>query len=121
MAHVIMIVDDAASVRELIGFTLENAGYKVIKAKDGQDALSKMDTHRPDLLLTDLHMSKMDGFELIRNVRSNSRFKFMPIVVITTEFDASKKKEAKAAGATAWIAKPFKADMILSVLRKLLA
>ncbi len=119
MGKTIMTVDDSASVRQMVGFTLKKAGFSVIEASDGKDALGKLqgEVH---LIVTDLNMPNMDGIELIKNVRKNPAYKFVPIVMLTTESQASKKQEGKQAGATGWIVKPFKPDQLLAVVNKLL-
>lgn len=119
MSKTIMTVDDSASVRQMVGFTLKNAGYTVVEAVDGKDALSKL-KGQVDMIVTDLNMPNMDGIELIRNVRANASYKFIPIIMLTTEAQASKKQEGKSAGATGWIVKPFKPDQLLSVVKKVL-
>jgi two-component system, chemotaxis family, chemotaxis protein CheY len=120
MSKIIMTVDDSASVRQMVSFTLKQSGYQVIEAVDGRDALSKLNGSSVHMLLTDLNMPNMDGIELIRNVRANSSFKFIPIVMLTTESQAEKKQEGKNAGATGWIVKPFKPDQLLAVVKKVL-
>lgn len=119
MAKTIMTVDDSASVRQMVTFTLKNAGYDVIEASDGKDALSKLkgEVH---MIVTDLNMPNMDGIELIRQVRAQAAYKFIPIVMLTTESQAAKKQEGKTAGATGWIVKPFKPDQLMAVVQKLL-
>ncbi len=119
MSKTIMTVDDSASVRQMVGFTLKNEGYNVVEASDGKDALAKL-KGKIDMIVTDLNMPNMDGIELIRNVRANPSYKFIPIVMLTTESQASKKQEGKSAGATGWIVKPFKPDQLLSVVKKVL-
>lgn len=119
MSKTIMTVDDSASVRQMVSFTLKNAGFSVIEAVDGKDALGKL-KGAVNMIVTDLNMPNMDGIELIRNVRKNPSYKFIPIVMLTTESQASKKQEGKSAGATGWIVKPFKPDQLLSVVNKLL-
>ena len=116
----IMTVDDSASVRQMICFTLKQAGHEVVEAKDGQDALEKLDSTPVSMLITDLNMPKIDGIELIKQVRSKPQYKFMPIIMLTTESQASKKQEGKAAGATGWIVKPFKPEQLLGVVKKVL-
>ncbi len=120
MSKIIMTVDDSASVRQMVSFTLKQSGYEVVEAVDGRDALSKLDKSSIHMLLTDLNMPNMDGIELIRNVRAHSSCKFIPIVMLTTESQAEKKQEGKLAGATGWIVKPFKPDQLLAVIRKVL-
>lgn len=120
MAKVIMTADDSASVRQMVAFTLKGAGYEVVEAVDGQDALGKLNGTAVNMLITDLNMPNMDGIELIRQVRGQSQFKFMPIIMLTTESQGSKKQEGRAAGATGWIVKPFKPDQLLAVVAKVL-
>ena len=120
MAKLIMTADDSASVRQMVAFTLKQNGYEVVEAVDGQDALSKLSAKKVDMLLTDLNMPKMDGIGLIKGIRAGSLNKFIPIVMLTTESQASRKEEGKAAGATGWIVKPFKPEQLLAVTKKLL-
>jgi two-component system chemotaxis response regulator CheY len=120
MPHVIMTVDDSASVRQMVSFTLNQAGYQVVEAVDGVDALEKLSETPVSLMLVDLNMPNMDGIELIKQVRNLSQYRFTPIVMLTTESQASKKQEGKAAGATGWIVKPFKPVQLLAVIKKVL-
>lgn len=120
MAKVIMTVDDSASVRQMVKFTLTGAGYEVVEAVDGQDALNKLTGTSVDMLITDLNMPNLDGIGLIRAVRQNAAHKFIPIIMLTTESQAEKKQDGKAAGATGWIVKPFKPEQLLGVLKKVL-
>lgn len=120
MSKKIMTVDDSASIRQMVSFTLKGAGYDVLEAVDGQDALAKLEGSGVHMVLTDLNMPNMDGIELIRNVRANATFKFIPIIMLTTESQAEKKQEGKAAGATGWIVKPFKPEQLLAVIKKVL-
>jgi len=120
MGKKIMTVDDSASVRQMVGFTLKNAGYEVVEAVDGKDALSKLNGAGVKMVITDLNMPNMDGLELIRNLRGDGGYKFVPIVFLTTESQETKKQEAKTAGATGWIVKPFKPDQLLAVVKKVL-
>src|ERR1700690_484692 len=106
MAKVILTVDDSASVRQMVKFTLSGAGYTVIEAVDGNDALAKL-TKPVNLVITDLNMPNLDGIGLIRKVRANLACKGIPIIMLTTESQESRKQEGKAAGATGWIVKPF--------------
>lgn len=119
MSKTIMTVDDSASVRQMVSLTLKDAGYTVIEACDGKDALTKL-SGPVDMIVTDLNMPNMNGIELIRAVRATPQYKFVPIVMLTTESQASTKEEGKAAGATGWIVKPFKPDQLLAVAKKLL-
>ncbi len=120
MSRVIMTADDSASMRQMVSFTLQQAGYDVVEAEDGQDALNKLEGSGVNMLITDLNMPNMDGLELIRQIRSKPEFKFMPIVMLTTESQDDKKQAGKAAGATGWIVKPFKPDQLLAVIKKVL-
>lgn len=115
----IMTVDDSASVRQMVAFTLKNAGYAVIEASDGKDALSKIGA-KVDMVITDLNMPNMDGISLIKALRAMPACKFIPIVMLTTESQAGRKQEGKDAGATGWIVKPFKPEQLLSVVQKVL-
>ncbi len=119
MSKTIMTVDDSASVRQMVAFTLKNAGFNVIEAQDGKDALGKLNGP-VDMIITDLNMPNMDGITLIKNVRAQSRYKFIPIIMLTTESQAGKKQEGKSAGATGWIVKPFKPDQLMAVVNKVL-
>ncbi len=120
MEKVIMAVDDSASIRQMVGFTLKEAGYAVVSAVDGKDALAKLTTNSVHMIITDLNMPNIDGIELIRQVRAKPGYRFIPIVMLTTESQASKKQAGKAAGATGWIVKPFKPDQLLKVVKKVL-
>ncbi|ALC17110.1 Fis family transcriptional regulator [Desulfuromonas soudanensis] len=117
----IMTVDDSASVRQMMSFTLKQAGYDVVEAVDGEDALAKFATENVQMLITDLNMPKMDGTALIREVRKDAANRFMPILMLTTESQESKRQEGKSAGASAWIVKPFKPEQLLGVVRMVLA
>ena len=120
MAKLIMTVDDSASVRQMVTFTLKQNGYDVVEACDGQDALAKLNKQKVDMLLTDLNMPKMDGIGLIKGVRAGNLNQFIPIVMLTTESQDSRKAEGKAAGATGWIVKPFKPEQLITVIKKVL-
>ena len=120
MSKTIMTVDDSASIRQMVGFTLKNAGYNVLEAVDGEDAVNKITGAELNMMITDLNMPNMDGIELIKYVRSRPEFKFIPIIMLTTESQASKKQEGKSAGATGWIVKPFNPDQLIGVVKKVL-
>ena len=120
MPETIMTVDDSASIRQMVTFTLKQAGYGVVEAVDGQDALDKLQTATVQMIITDLNMPNLNGIELIRAVRANPAHRFVPIVMLTTESQAEIKQEGKEAGATGWIVKPFKPDQLLAVIRKVL-
>lgn len=116
----ILIADDSDSVRELVSFTLENAGYHVLVGVDGEDALKHLDGGEIDLVLTDLHMPKLDGIGLIKNIRAKPQYQHVPILFLTTESQVEKKEEAKAAGATGWIVKPFVPEKLLATVTKVI-
>jgi two-component system chemotaxis response regulator CheY len=120
MQKKIMTVDDSSSVRQMVGLTLKDAGYAVVEGVDGRDALNKLKAAPTDMVITDLNMPNMDGIELIRQLRTLPNFKFTPIIMLTTESQASRKQQGKAAGATGWIVKPFKPDQLLAVVKKVL-
>ena len=120
MSKKIMTVDDSTSVRQMVSFTLKEAGYDVVEARDGKDALSKIGITDLNLIVTDLNMPNMDGIELIRNIRKEPKYKFTPIIILTTESQSEKKMEGKAAGATGWIVKPFQPDQLISVIKKVI-
>ena len=120
MAKVIMTADDSASVRQMVSFTLKQSGYEVLEAVDGRDALTKLGAQKVDMLITDLNMPNLDGIGLIKGVRGGSLNKFIPIIMLTTESQDSKKQEGKSAGATGWIVKPFKPEQLIAVVKKVL-
>ena len=119
MSKVILTVDDSASVRQMVRFTLSDAGYTVIEAVDGRDAISKL-MSPVSLVITDLNMPNLDGIGLVRSVRANSSCKGLPILMLTTESQAARKQEGKTAGATGWIVKPFAPAQLLAVVKRLL-
>ncbi len=116
----ILAVDDSASMRQMVTFTLKGAGFSVIDAVDGVDALSKVKGKSVDLVLTDVNMPRMDGIALIKELRALPNFKFTPILMLTTESGSDKKSEGKSAGATGWIVKPFNPDQLLATIKKVL-
>ena len=120
MAKTIMTVDDSKSVRQMVSFTLQQAGFTVIEAVDGLDAQEKLKGATIDLLITDLNMPNCDGLTLIKQVRATPGFRFLPILFLTTESADDKKAQAKASGATGWIVKPFKQEQLLAVVKKIL-
>jgi two-component system, chemotaxis family, chemotaxis protein CheY len=120
MSKTIMTVDDSASIRQMVGFTLKGAGYSVIEAKDGQDALSRINGSAIHMVITDLNMPNLDGIGLIRSLRGMQAFRYIPIIMLTTESQMEKKQEGKSAGATGWIVKPFTPDQLIAVVKKVL-
>ena len=120
MSKKILIVDDSESIREVVSFTLENEGYNIVSAIDGKDALKHLDGQSIDLVITDLHMPNMNGIELIKEIRNIDNYKHVPILFLTTESQAAKKTEAKEAGATGWIIKPFVPAKLIAAINKVI-
>ncbi len=120
MSKTIMTVDDAATMRKMIAFTLKGAGHEVIEAGDGAEALKALQTRPVDLVITDVNMPNMEGLTLTRSLRALPQLARTPIVLLTTESAPEKKAEGKAAGATGWIVKPFQQDQLLAVVSKVL-
>lgn len=116
----ILAVDDSASMRQMVSFTLKSAGHDVTEAEDGVDALDKAKSGSFDLVLTDVNMPRMDGITLIAELRKLADFKFTPLLMLTTESSSEKKMAGKNAGATGWIVKPFNPDQLLAVIKKAL-
>lgn len=116
----VLTVDDSPSVRQMVKIALTGAGYGVVEAGDGAQGLSAAKGNSVSLVVTDLNMPNMNGLEFIRALRQLSLYRGVPIVFLTTESDEAMKKDAKAAGATAWITKPFKQDQLLTVVKKLI-
>ena len=120
MTKTIMTVDDSASVRMMVSFTLKELGYDIVEAENGNDALKKMAKKQIHMLITDINMPELDGISLVRKVRANPDYKFIPIILLTTESQLEKKTAGKEAGATGWIVKPFKPDQLVAVVKKVL-
>ncbi len=120
MGKKILIVDDSESIRDVVNYTLENNGHEVLVGIDGQDAIRHLNGQKIDLVITDLYMPNMDGISLIKVIRNNSNYKYTPILFLTTESQQEKKIEAKTAGATGWIVKPFIPESLLAVINKVL-
>lgn len=116
----ILAVDDSASMRQMVAFTLQGAGYDVVEASDGVEALAAADKSQFDLVLSDVNMPNMDGISLCKALRERAEFKFVPILMLTTESGGDKKMEGKQAGATGWIVKPFNPDQLLKTIKKVL-
>jgi two-component system, chemotaxis family, chemotaxis protein CheY len=119
-SRVILAVDDSASMRQMVRFTLESAGYRVVQAVDGIEALDFAKTSAVDLVLTDVNMPRMDGITLVRELRGLSTYKFTPVLVLTTESGQDTKQRGKQAGATGWIVKPFSPEQLLSTIARVL-
>ena len=119
MAKTIMVVDDSASLRQVVSIALRGAGYDVVEGSDGKDALSKLTGQKVHLIISDVNMPNMDGITFVKEVKKHPNYKFMPIIMLTTESQEGKKQEGQAAGAKAWIVKPFKPDQMLNAVSKL--
>jgi len=120
MAKTILIVDDSASVRQVVSITLKGAGYEVIEGVDGKDALSKLKGQKVHLIISDVNMPNMDGITFVKEVKKLDAYKFTPIIMLTTESQENKKQEGQAAGAKAWVVKPFQPAQMLSAVSKLI-
>ena len=120
MDKTILVVDDSLSIRNLLQVVLQDAGYRVLLAEDGKDALKYFDQDKIRLLITDLHMPVMNGLELIQHVREDERYRYLPILFLTTETKGEIKMEAKKAGATGWITKPFSNEKLLRIINRVL-
>ncbi len=120
MAKTIMIVDDSASIRQVVSLTLKGAGYDVTEASDGKEALTKLRGQKIGLFISDVNMPNMDGISLVRALKGLPEYKFTPIVMLTTEGAEAKKQEGQAAGAKAWIVKPFQPAQLLKVVSMLM-
>ena len=114
----ILAVDDSTSMRQMVSFILRGAGYDVVEAVDGRDALKAAKDRTVNLVLTDVNMPNMDGISLIRELRALADYKFTPIIMLTTEAGEAKKMEGKSAGATGWIVKPFDPEKLVAVIKK---
>jgi two-component system chemotaxis response regulator CheY len=116
----ILAVDDSASMRQMVSFTLKGAGYEVEQATDGVEALALAKSGQFDLVLSDVNMPNMDGLTLTKELRSLPEYRFTPILVLTTEAGGDKKREGKSAGATGWIVKPFNPDQLLNTVKRVM-
>jgi len=120
MAKKIMVVDDSASLREVVTIALRTAGYEVAEAVDGQDALAKLQGDRISLVICDVNMPVMDGITFVKEVKKRPEYRFLPIMMLTTESRESRKEEGQRAGAKAWVVKPFRPEQILNAVSKLM-
>lgn len=116
----ILAVDDAVTMRKMVAFTLRGAGFEVVEAGDGAEALTKVKAQSFDLIITDLNMPNMNGIEFTRAARQHLGARKVPILILTTESELTKKNEARAAGATGWIVKPFEQAQLISVVKRVL-
>jgi two-component system chemotaxis response regulator CheY len=117
----ILAVDDSAAMRQMVGITLAGAGYEVSQAADGREALQIAEKQKFDLVITDVNMPNMDGLTLVRQLRTLPNYKFVPLLVLTTEATAERKLEGKQAGATGWLVKPFNPERLLATVAKVLS
>ncbi len=120
MTKTVLAVDDSASIRQMVAFTLKSAGYQVVEATDGEDGLTKAKSAGVNLVLTDQNMPRMDGLTLIRSLRALPQYKAVPILMLTTESGDAMKAQGKAAGATGWLVKPFDPAKLVEVVKKVI-
>jgi two-component system chemotaxis response regulator CheY len=119
MSKTVMIVDDSGSFRTVLKLSLQKAGYGVVEAVDGKDACVKLNGQKLNLIVCDVNMPNMDGLSFVRHLKTTSQYKFTPVIMLTTESQESKKAEGKAAGAKAWITKPFQPSQLVDAVNKL--
>ncbi|HMV16731.1 MAG TPA: response regulator [Zoogloea sp.] len=120
MAKTVLTVDDSASIRQMVSFTLKSAGYEVVEAVDGMDGLDKAKTRSCNLVLTDQNMPRMDGLSLIKTLRGMPQYRSVPILMLTTESSDTMKSQGRAAGATGWLVKPFDPQKLIEVVKKVI-
>jgi two-component system chemotaxis response regulator CheY len=120
MAKIVLTVDDSASIRQMVSFTLKSAGYEVVEAVDGLDGLDKAKTKAFNLVLTDQNMPRMDGLSLIKSLRAMPGYRSVPILMLTTESSDTMKSQGRAAGATGWLVKPFDPQKLIEVVKKVI-
>lgn len=120
MGKTIMVIDDSASIRQVVNIVLKNGGYEVIEACDGVDAMKKLYGQKVNLVICDVNMPNMDGITFVKNMKTSVSHRFTPVIMLTTESQESKKQEGRQAGAKAWFTKPFKPEMMLEAVSKLM-
>lgn len=120
MAKNILIVDDSASLRQVVSIALKGAGYDVIQGVDGKDGLTKLDGQKIHLIVSDVNMPNMDGITMVQEIKKMPNYKFTPIIMLTTESGEDKKEAGKAAGVKAWVVKPFQPEQLLTAVSKLI-
>ena len=120
MNKTIMTVDDSVSIRMMVSFSLNEAGFEVVEAVNGIDALLKLDEYEVSMVLADVNMHEMDGFDFLSKVRAHPKHKFIPVIMLTTESDEAMKEKGRQAGATGWIVKPFKPEQLIKMVQKVL-
>jgi len=121
MAKKILVIDDSASLREVVSIALQGAGYEVVQAADGKQALDKLDGSRIHLAICDVNMPVMDGISFVKEAKKRAEYRFMPIIMLTTESRESRKQEGQMAGAKAWVVKPFRPEQMLHAVAKLIS
>jgi two-component system chemotaxis response regulator CheY len=119
MTKTIMIVDDSASMRQAVGIALKDAGYAVLEGRDGKDALSRLTGQKVHLIISDVNMPNMDGISFVKALKQLPNYRFTPVIMLTTESEESRKLEGQAAGAKAWVVKPFKPEKLIGAVQKL--
>lgn len=120
MSKNVLVVDDSKSIRHVVGIALRGAGYNVLEGVDGKDALTKLDGQKIHLVICDVNMPNMDGISFLKAIRANPKYKFTPVIMLTTESGQAKMAEGKAAGAKAWVVKPFQPEQMLNAVAKLI-
>ncbi|GBF48982.1 response regulator receiver domain-containing protein [Leptospira ryugenii] len=120
MSKKILIIDDSAVFRKIISVHLKNANFELVEAGDGLEGLSKLEEHQIDLIVSDMNMPNMDGISFIKKTKENPKYKFTPIIMLTTESQPEKKQQGMDAGARAWLTKPFSPEELLETISKLL-
>ncbi|MDH5447290.1 MAG: response regulator [Gammaproteobacteria bacterium] len=120
MSKTILIVDDSASLRQVVAIALKGAGYDVIEAGDGKEGLAQLDGRKIHLIISDVNMPNMDGITMVTEIKKNASYKFTPIIMLTTESQDEMKEKGKAAGVKAWVVKPFKPEQMLDAVSKLI-
>ena len=121
MAKKILVIDDSASLREVVSIALQGAGYEVVQAADGKQALDRLDGSRIHLAICDVNMPVMDGISFVKEAKKRQEYRFMPIIMLTTESRESRKQEGQMAGAKAWVVKPFRPEQMLHAVAKLIS
>ncbi|MFM2449593.1 MAG: hypothetical protein RIS44_2043 [Pseudomonadota bacterium] len=118
-AKTVMIIDDSGSFRTVVKLALAKAGYTVVEAVDGKDAVTKLDGRKYNLIVCDVNMPNMDGLSFLKHLKASAAYKFTPVIMLTTESQESKKMEAKASGARAWITKPFQPSQLVEAAARI--
>lgn len=120
MSKTIMIVDDSASLRQVVAIALRGAGYEVVEARDGKEALAKLAERKMHLVISDVNMPQMDGITFVREMKKNAAYRFTPVIMLTTEQEDAMKKAGQEAGARAWVVKPFAPQQMLAAVARLI-